>query len=97
MFSRTGLSYLLNKIHLTFEIVPCLILGLFRQFLEGVRTSILAQRYEGWVSGRRDGVGGVGVGRKGKTTQVKTRGQKLPTDGPDQATRPKGRHHSGQE
>ena len=30
-----------------------------------------------------------------KLPQVKTRGHKLPTDGPDRATRPKG-HHSGQ-
>ena len=32
LFSRTGLSNLLNKIQFTFEVVPCLILGLFRQF-----------------------------------------------------------------
>ena len=32
----------------------------------------------------------------GKKPQVKTRGDQLPTDGPDHTTRPKG-HHSGQE
>ena len=32
LFSRTGLSNLLNKIQFTFEVVPCLILGLFRRF-----------------------------------------------------------------
>ena len=31
----------------------------------------------------------------GKNPQVKTRGDQLPTDGPDHTTRPKG-HHSGQ-
>ena len=30
-----------------------------------------------------------------KSPQVKTRGDQLPTDGPDHTTRPKG-HHSGQ-
>ena len=30
LFSRTGLSNLLNKIQFTFEVAPCLILGLFR-------------------------------------------------------------------
>ena len=43
---------------------------------------------EGWV-GRGVGEGG------GKTPQVKTRGDQLPTDGPDHTTRPKG-YHSGQ-
>ena len=34
---------------------------------------------------------GVGVGREeSKAPQVKTRGLELPTDGPDDATRPKG-------
>ena len=38
----------------------------------------------------------VGVGREEeKPPQVKTQGYKLPTDGPDHATRPKG-HHSVQ-
>ena len=32
---------------------------------------------------------------KEKPPQVKTRGDQLPTDGPDHTTRPKG-HHSGQ-
>ena len=36
LFNRTGLSNLLNKIQFTFEVVPCLILGLFRRFFEGV-------------------------------------------------------------
>ena len=41
-------------------------------------------------------VGGGEVGReKEKPPQVKTRGDQLPTDGPDHTTRPKG-HHSGQ-
>ena len=39
--------------------------------------------------GRGGGEGG------GKNPQVKTRGDQLPTDGPDHTTRPKG-HHSGQ-
>ena len=45
--------------------------------------------------GRVGGEGGAGgeVGRK--KPQVKTRGDQLPTDGPDHTTRPKG-HHSGQ-
>ena len=58
----------------------------------------------GWVEGG-EGVGGRrggggweegGVGREEeKPPQVKTRGDQLPTDGPDHTTRPKG-HHSGQ-
>ena len=36
-----------------------------------------------------------GCGGRRKNPQVKTRGDKLPTDGPDDATRLKG-HHSGQ-
>ena len=44
----------------------------------------------GWVGGE----GGEGRGG-GKNPQVKTRGDQLPTDGPDHTTRPKG-HHSGQ-
>ena len=52
----------------------------------------LAQCYEG-VGGREGGEGG---GREEeKPPQVKTRGDQLPTDGPDHTTRPKG-HHSGQ-
>ena len=87
LFSRTGLSNLLNKIQFTFEVVPCLILGLFRRFFRR-SASILAQCYEG--------VGGEGVGREEeKPPQVKTRGDQSPTDGPDHTTRPKG-HHSGQ-
>ena len=49
--------------------------------------------------GRVGGEGGVGgEGRWGgrwQNPQVKTRGDQLPTDGPDHTTRPKG-HHSGQ-
>ena len=48
------------------------------------------------MGGRRGGDGGVGVGREEeKPPQVKTRGDQLPTDGPDHTTRPK-EHHSGQ-
>ena len=83
LFSRTGLSNLLNKIQFTFEVVPCLILGLFRRFFRRC-ASILAQYYEG-VGGREEE----------KPPQVKTRGDQLPTDGPDHTTRLKG-HHSGQ-
>ena len=36
LFSRTLLSNLFNKIKLTFEVVPCLILGLSDDFFEGV-------------------------------------------------------------
>ena len=38
---------------------------------------------------------GWGWGGRRKTPQVKTQDHKLPTDGPDHATRPKG-HHVGQ-
>ena len=71
LFSRTGLSNLLNKIQFTFEVVLCLILGLFRQFFPRC-ASILAQCYEGvgWK-----GRVGWGVGREEeKPPQVKTRG-----------------------
>ena len=83
MFNRTGFSNLLNKIQFTFEVVPCLILGLFRRFFRRC-ASILAQCNEG-VGGREEE----------NPPQVKTRGDQLPTDGPDHTTRPKG-HHSGQ-
>ena len=89
LFSRTGLSNLLNKIQFTFEVVPCLILGLFRRFFHRC-ASILAQCYKG-VSGQeaeRSGEGG------GKSFQVKTRDHQLHPDGPNHSTRPKG-HHSG--
>ena len=46
------------------------------------------------MGGRRGGEGGVGREEE-KPPQVKTRGDQLPTDGPDHTTRPKG-HHSGQ-
>ena len=36
LFSRTGLSNLLNKVQFTCEVVPCLILGLFRRFFTDV-------------------------------------------------------------
>ena len=45
LFSRTGLSNLLNKMQFTFEVVPCLILSLFRRFFKRC-ASILAQRYK---------------------------------------------------
>ena len=60
LFNRTGLSNLLNKIQFTFEVVPCLILGLFRRFFRRC-ASILAQCYEG-VGGREEGRGGKGWG-----------------------------------
>ena len=88
LFSRTGLSNLLNKTQFTIEVVPCLILGLFRRFFRRC-ASILAQCY------RVGGEGGAGGEGGGKNPQVKTRGDQLPTDGPDHTTRPKG-HHSGQ-
>ena len=75
LFSRTGLSNLLNKIQFTFKVVPCLILGLFRRFFRRC-ASILAQCYEG-VGGREEGRGGWGggVGREEeKPPQVKTQG-----------------------
>ena len=96
LFSRTGLSNILNKIQFTFEVVPCLILGLFRRFFHRC-ASILAQSYKGmggWVGG---GEGRVGVGGGeggGKKPQVKTQGHQSPPDGLDHPTRPKG-HHSG--
>ena len=48
----------------------------------------------GWAGGRRGGWDGVGREEE-KPPQVKTRGDQLPTDGPDHLTRPKG-HHSSQ-
>ena len=51
---------LLNKILFTFEVVPCLILGLFRRFFHRC-ASILAQSYKGvggWEAGRGGGWGG---------------------------------------
>ena len=68
LFSRIGLSNLLNKIQFTFEVIPCLLLGLFRRFFRRC-ASILAQCYEG-VGGREEGRGGEGgegrVGRGGE-------------------------------
>ena len=61
MFSRTGLSNLLNKIQFTFEVVP------FRPF-QMIFALILAQRYKGvggrWGGAGRGGEGQVGVGRE---------------------------------
>ena len=68
LFNRTGLSNLLNKIQFTFEVVPCLILGLFRRFFQRC-ASFLAQCYKGvggWEGGWEEG--------GGKNPQVKTRG-----------------------
>ena len=76
----------------TFEVVPCLMLGLFRRFFQRCASN-LAQCYKG-VGGWEEREGRVGRGG-GKKPQVKTRGDQLPTDGPDHTTRPKG-HHSGQ-
>ena len=45
-----------DKIQFTFEVVPCLILGLFRQFFHRC-ASILAQHYKGvgeWEVGREE-------------------------------------------
>ena len=64
MFSRTGFSNLLNKIQFTFEVVPCLILGLFRRFFQRC-ASILAQCYEG-VGGWQEVRGGWGGGEGGE-------------------------------
>ena len=48
------------------------------------------------MGGGEGGVWGWGLGREEeKPLQVKTRGDQLPTDGPEHTTRPKG-HHSGQ-
>ena len=68
-------------IQFTFEVVPCLILGLFRRFFQWC-PSILAQQYKGWVSGRQVKVGkGGGVEREEATLFVKTRGHQSPSDG----------------
>ena len=94
MFRRTGLSNLLNKIQFSFEVIPCLILGLFRRFFHKCAL-ILAQHYKGvggWEAGKR-GAGRGGEGG-GKSPQVKTQGHQSHSDGPDHSTRPKG-HHSG--
>ena len=69
---RLGLSNLLNKIQFTFEVVPCLILGLFRRFFRRC-ASILAQCYKG-VGGREEGRVGWGGREEEKPPQVKTRG-----------------------
>ena len=53
----------LNKIQFTFEVVPCLILGLFRQFFRGVHQFWPSITRE-WVRRRQGGEGVVGVGRK---------------------------------
>ena len=97
LFSRTGLSNLLNKIPFTFEVAPCLILSLFRRLFRRC-ASILAQRYKGVGGWEGGGEGWVRVGvwrEEAKAPQVKTQGTELPTDGPDHTTRLKG-HHSSQ-
>ena len=58
---------LVNKIQFTFEVVPCLILGLYRRFFRRC-VSILSQRYER-MSGWEEGWGG-----RRKSPQVKTQG-----------------------
>ena len=84
-----GLSNLLNSF--TFEVVPRLILSLFRRFFEGVHpggnfSPVLPAG--GWV--------GAGEGwEEAKAPQVNTRGPELSTYGPGHTTRLKG-HHSGQ-
>ena len=88
MFNRTGLN-LLNKIQFTFEVVPCWILGLFRQFFEGVHQFSPSVTRDGRVGGE----GGMGREEE-KPPQVNTRGEQLLIDGPDYTTGPKG-HHSG--
>ena len=70
LFSRTRLSNLLNKIRFTFEVVPCLILGLFRRFFRRC-ASILAQCYKGvggWEGGGEGRVGWGGGEGGGKTS-----------------------------
>ena len=67
LFSRTGFSNLLNKIQFTFEVVPCLISGLFRRFFRRC-ASILAQCYKG-VGGWEEREGRVGWGRWGGRRQ----------------------------
>ena len=87
-----GRFCLLNKIQFTFEVAPCLISGLFRQFFRGVH-QFNPSITRGWVGGG-EGRGGQGWGGRRKTSQVKTQGHQLPSDGPDHSTRPKG-HHFG--
>ena len=64
LFSRTGLSNLLNKIQFTFEVVPCLILGLFQTIFSQVCINFgLELQRSGWVGGGEGWIG-VGVGRE---------------------------------
>ena len=56
----------MNKIQFTFEVDPCLILGLFRQFFQRC-ASILAQRYKG-VGVKEEGRGGWGGREEGGKT-----------------------------
>ena len=93
LFSRTGLGNLLNKIQFTFEVVPCLILGLQTIFWKVCITFSRALRAGGWVGGGVVWVEWKGGEGGGKPSQMKT--HKLPTDGPDHANRSKG-DHSGQ-
>ena len=64
LFSRTGLSNLLNKIQFTFEVVPCLILGFSDDFFTGVH-QFWPRVTRGWVGGRR-GEAGRGGGWGGR-------------------------------
>ena len=73
MFSRTGFSNLFNIIQFIFEVVPCLISGLFRQFFRRC-ASILAQCYEGVGGGEGRVGGGEGGREEEKPPQVKTQG-----------------------
>ena len=59
-----------------------------------IQTAIMRQLMNQETEGRGGWGGGVGREEE-KPPQVKTRGDQLPTDGPDHTTRPKG-HHSGQ-
>ena len=61
LFSRIGLSNLLNKIQFTFEVVPCLILGLSDDFSKVCINFSPVLQGGGWEGG-------------GKPPQVKTRG-----------------------
>ena len=81
----------------TFEVVPCLILSLFRQFFEGVH-QFQPRVTRGWMGGGEGwevGRGGEVGKEEAKALQVNTQGPELATDGSDHTSRPKV-HHSGQ-
>ena len=63
MFSRTELSNLLNKIQFTFEVVPCLILGLSDDFLKVCINFGPVLQGSGWMGGG-EGQVKVGSGRE---------------------------------